>query len=86
MNSLFEIKPKLDKVLCATWTEYSKSSYGMWDQENWLADRQIKINKKFKITPLIDHPHSDKENGQKETHQVFLQKLLPKLKNKLLCQ
>lgn len=37
----------------------------LWGQENWLSQS---ISTKEIVTPLIDHPHSDKENGQQSIH------------------
>lgn len=36
-------------------------------QEIWM-DLEEKKYYKLLITPVIDHPHSDKENGQREVH------------------
>jgi Rieske [2Fe-2S] domain len=55
----------MDKVLCAVYSE----SKDFDEQEMWM-DLDININfaKTYEIIPLIDHPHSDRENGQNELH------------------
>lgn len=73
-----DIEPKLDKVLCVTWMEErdipDPHFDQIWEQENWLDYNEIsakyppKPEIKKQVLPLIDHPHSDKENGQIEIH------------------
>lgn len=64
-----------EKVLCLVEkntlvNEYQKDY--IWEQENWLDDvpKRVRynLNETFVLTPLIDHLHSDKENGQKMAH------------------
>ena len=65
-----------DKVLCLVvpQTKSQKEILNqIWDQEYWLDDVEVSsrvngmINDEV-IVPLIDHPHNDIENGQKEIH------------------
>jgi len=65
----------MDKVLCLVETNWTEDLQWWSDQEAWLDnephDRWSVMKSsimKQKIIPLIDHPHSDKENGQKEIH------------------
>lgn len=59
----------IDKVLCALVPQPVLQE--IEEQDLWmdLEDYSIKHNRfYYKIIPLINHPHSDKENGQKEVH------------------
>jgi hypothetical protein len=38
------------------------------DEENIWLDVKIKKNTKIFVLPIINHPHNDVENGQKESH------------------
>jgi hypothetical protein len=62
----------MDRVLCAVIPEKAHSEDFLDEQDLWMdldyiVDRQIN-EKYYFIVPLIDHPHNDKENGQKEIH------------------
>lgn len=57
----------LDKVLCAVYYKYAKIN----EQDLWNDYKQYFHGSEKKITviiPVIDHPHNDIENGQKEIH------------------
>jgi len=41
---------------------------GFSDYEDWIDDNNKIIKRKLLITPVINHPHNDKENGQMEIH------------------
>lgn len=55
-----------DKVLCLVETNWTNLS----EEDLWIQDEPTTrwSVKKEEVTPLINHPHSDKENGQKEVH------------------
>lgn len=62
----------MDKVLCAVIPQKGYSEDFLDEEDLWMdldhvVDRQIN-EKYYFIVPLIDHPHSDKENGQEEIH------------------
>ena len=61
----------MNKVLCLIETFWSDESEYYDSQDAWLdlepRSRYSYISKQ-NIIPLIDHPHSDVENGQKEIH------------------
>lgn len=58
----------MDKVLCLL--EFEKIELS--EEEIWKDEIDYNVNNKYlikeKLTPLINYPHSDKENGQKEVH------------------
>ena len=56
----------MDKVLCAI----IPSAYvcEVDEQDLWMDKEEYFIDKYYFIVPLIDHPHSDRENGQEEIH------------------
>ena len=62
----------MDKVLCLIETFHDDGqglNDSIWDQDNWLEKRYLQPPTTFeKMMPLIDHPHTDVENGQKESH------------------
>jgi hypothetical protein len=58
-----------DKVLCAIIPEAVFEDINEEDLWMDLEDYSLKTkNFYYKIIPLIDHPHSDIENGQREIH------------------
>jgi len=58
----------IHKVLCLVETHYNDGQ-GLLDQDINNETKYLKEPCTFeKIMPLIDHPHNDVENGQKETH------------------
>lgn len=53
----------MDRVLC--YIETIDGEEDIWEQDNWL-EKMARVQEK--IMPLIDHPHNDVENGQREVH------------------
>lgn len=58
-----------ERVLCLVRLVARDQDDNLWDQDNWM-DSDDSLMGKFKelLTPLIDHLHTDKENGQFEPH------------------
>ena len=61
----------MDRILCAIISQpYFEEVLD--EQELWMdLDHKIDVqnfNNIYSIVPLIDHPHSDRENGQEEIH------------------
>lgn len=56
-----------DKVLCLVETQKDINLDVIWDQENWIDKKNLPVFPE-KIMPLINHPHNDIENGQREVH------------------
>ncbi len=60
----------IEPVLCAITDKFyteERDEQDLWmDLDRWLTPRTYQI-----ILPLIDHPHNDIENGQKETHYHY---------------
>jgi len=60
-----------DKVLCLIEDQIVTNTFSLDDQEAWMDYAHLpiktKTNKRI-VIPLYDHPHTDVENGQKETH------------------
>ena len=56
----------MDRVLCAI----IPSPYycEIDEQDLWRDEEEFFFDGFYFIVPLIDHPHSDKENGQEEIH------------------
>lgn len=60
---------KIDEVLCAVKKRQIEIDFD--DQEVWMDLDDISHRKEkilYEIIPLINHPHSDIENGQPEVH------------------
>lgn len=49
------------------WSSYFESKYAQIVGKTEMLNGELVI-KKHKIIPVINHPHSDRENGQKEVH------------------
>ena len=56
-----------NKVLCLVETPENINLDEIWDQENFMDVKDIRVFPE-KIMPLINHPHNDIENGQPEVH------------------
>ena len=74
----------MEKVLCAV---YSETTEQVEEHDLWLDYKDYSLEsftKKYNIIPLINHPHSDVENNQKEAHYHIDTRFLglqPTLKN-----
>lgn len=63
------MKNKIDRVLCALIPQLQIKEID--EQDLWMDLEDYSLKTKqfyYKVVPLIDHPHSDIENGQKEVH------------------
>ena len=60
----------MEKILCLIETNWTEDLEWYSSQEFCLNNKPYTRwnTMKQEITPLIDHPHSDKENGQNEIH------------------
>ena len=74
----------MEKILCLIETNYIEELD--WDDQIYWMDLQHPIKStsiKRTIIPLIDHPHSDKENGQNEIHYHVDTRYISSLPTKL---
>lgn len=51
-------------VIKESWIKHMPNEEDLWRDVKDVPN----FKKKLEITPIINHPHSDKENGQKEIH------------------
>lgn len=56
----------MDKVLCAIIPNPYVCELD--EQDLWMDKEEYFLDRYYFIVPLIDHPHSDRENGQEEIH------------------